>query len=64
MLPPNWNVSRIINLIMGSFFILIAINDKAWFMMPIGLYFVAMAVFKFGCSSGACKVEPKEDMTK
>jgi hypothetical protein len=30
--------------------------DKAWFLIPLGLYFVAMAIFKFGCASGNCAI--------
>ncbi len=64
MLPQNWNIRRVINLIMGIFFVLIAVNDRAWFMLPVGLYFVAMAMFRFGCSSGDCTVDQRKNITK
>lgn len=52
----NWNLRRIIYLIGGVFFILIAVNDRSWWMIPFGLYFIAMAIFRFGCASGNCDV--------
>lgn len=52
----NWNFRRIIYLIGGICFVLIAINDRTWWMIPFGLYFIAMAVFRFGCASGNCEI--------
>lgn len=52
----KWNLRRIIYLIGGIFFVLIAVNDRSWWMIPFGLYFVGMAVFRFGCASGNCEV--------
>ena len=51
----NWNFRRIIYLIGGIFFVLVAINDRTWW-IPFGLYFIAMAVFRFGCASGNCEI--------
>ena len=47
----NWNFRRIIYLIGGIFFVLVAINDRTWWMIPFGLYFISMAVFRFGCAA-------------
>ena len=56
----NWTLSRFLYLTAGLFFVLIAANDRVWFMIPFGLYFMAMAIFKFGCAAGACQVPQKE----
>lgn len=47
----DWNLRRIIYLIGGIWAIVQSVMDKAWFLIPLGLYFVAMAIFKFGCAS-------------
>lgn len=60
----NWNLRRIIYLTGGIFFVLIAVNDKTWWMIPFGLYFIAMAVFRFGCASGSCNVPFSKDESK
>lgn len=52
----NWNLRRIIYLIGGLFFMMVAINDRTWWMVPFGLYFVGMAIFRLGCASGNCEV--------
>jgi hypothetical protein len=52
----NWNLRRFIYLIGGIFFVLIAVNDRTWWMIPFGLYFMAMSIFRFGCASGNCEV--------
>lgn len=57
----NWNLSRLLYLAAGLFFVLIAVNDRVWLMIPFGLYFMAMAVFKLGCASGACEIPQKKE---
>lgn len=58
----NWNLRRVLYLIGGIFFVLVAVNDRSWWMIPFGLYFIAMSVFRFGCASGNCEVPlSKED---
>ena len=57
----NWNFRRIIYLIGGIFFVLVAINDRTWWMIPFGLYFIAMALFRFGCAAGNCNVPFSEE---
>ncbi len=52
----NWDLRRILYLAGGIFFVLIAINDRAWWMIAFGLYFMSMAIFRFGCASGNCEV--------
>lgn len=57
----TWTLSRFLYLAAGIFFVLIAANDRVWFMIPFGLYFMAMAIFKFGCGAGACQVPEKRE---
>lgn len=57
----NWTLSRFLYLAAGLFFVLIAANDRVWFMIPFGLYFMAMAIFKFGCAAGACEISPEAE---
>lgn len=57
----TWTLSRFLYLAAGIFFVLIAANDRVWFMIPFGLYFMAMAFFKFGCAGGACHVPAKNE---
>ena len=57
----TWTLSRFLYLAAGIFFVLIAANDRVWFMIPFGLYFMAMAIFKFGCAGGACQVPLKKE---
>ncbi len=52
----NWNFRRILYLIGGLSFIMIAVKDQVWWISIFGLYFVSMAVFRFGCASGNCEV--------
>lgn len=59
----NWNFRRLLYLIGGVFFVLVAVNDRSWWMIPFGLYFASMAVFRFGCAAGNCEVPfSKEDV--
>ena len=57
----NWTLSRFLYLAAGIFFVLIAANDRVWFMIPFGLYFMAMAIFKFGCAGGACAISQNKE---
>ncbi|WHF50641.1 hypothetical protein QGN23_09335 [Chryseobacterium gotjawalense] len=57
----NWTLSRFLYLAGGIFFVLIAANDRVWLMIPFGLYFMAMAIFKLGCAAGACEIPRKEE---
>ncbi|QOW11249.1 hypothetical protein Q73A0000_13205 [Kaistella flava (ex Peng et al. 2021)] len=56
----TWTLNRFLYLAAGIFFVLIATNDRVWFMIPFGLYFIAMAIFKFGCAGGACQIPLKK----
>ena len=52
----DWNLRRIVYLIGGIWIVAQSVMDKMWILIPFGLYFVAMSVFKFGCASGNCTV--------
>lgn len=57
----SWSLSRFLYLAAGLLFILVAAKDRMWFMIPVGMYFVAMAIFKLGCASGSCAAFTKEE---
>lgn len=59
----NWTLTRALYLCAGIFFVFVAIFDRAWIMIPFGLYFMAMAIFKFGCAAGSCEI-PLQEKTK
>ena len=52
----SWDLRRMIYLVGGLFFILLAVKDQVWWMGLIGLYYAGMAVFKIGCAGGNCAV--------
>lgn len=52
----GWDFRRTLFLIGGLLFIGLAIKDQVWWMGLIGLYYAAMAIFKFGCAGGNCAV--------
>ena len=59
-LMKNWNFRRILYLIGGLGMIATAIGDNTWWLAIFGLYFMAMAIFQFGCASGNCSINEKE----
>lgn len=60
----DWNFRRILYLVGGIWMIAQSVMDKMWIFIPFGLYFVAMAVLKFGCASGNCEVPFSEKKTE
>ena len=60
----NWDIRRIFYLLGGLFFIFTAIKDQIWWIAIFGIYFMSMAIFRFGCAAGNCEVpfdqKPKE----
>lgn len=52
----DWNLRRVVYLLGGIWIIAQSFMDRMWYLIPFGLYFVAMSVFKFGCASGNCTV--------
>lgn len=62
----NWDLRRILYLVGGIAFIVVAVKDQAWWFALFGIYFAAMSVFRFGCAAGNCEVpfEGKEPSQK
>ncbi|AZI67105.1 hypothetical protein EIB71_05245 [Kaistella daneshvariae] len=58
----NWSLSRVLYFCAGVFFVLIAVNDRVWWMIPFGVYFAVMAIFKFGCAGGACEIPSEKEV--
>ena len=56
----DWNFRRILYLIGGIWMVAQSVMDRMWILVPFGLYFIAMAVLKFGCASGNCSVPYSE----
>lgn len=52
----DWNFRRVLYLIGGIWMIAQSVMDKMWIFIPFGLYFMAMAILKFGCASGNCEI--------
>lgn len=56
----GWNLRRILYLVGGLWAAIQSAFDQQWLLMALGLYFVAMAVFKLGCTAGNCTVNPQK----
>lgn len=56
----NWNIRRVLYLLGGIMFAMIAAKDGVWWMALFGLYFIAMSIFRFGCAAGTCNAKPFE----
>lgn len=52
----NWTLSRAVYLTGGIALIAIAVNDRVWWLGLFGIYFAAMAVFRYGCAAGKCEI--------
>ncbi|WP_277111258.1 hypothetical protein [Chryseobacterium taklimakanense] len=52
----KWDIRRTFYLLGGIFFIVTAIKDQIWWVAIFGIYFISMAVFRFGCAAGNCKL--------
>jgi hypothetical protein len=39
----------------------ILVSSKDWWSIAIGVYFISMGVFSFGCAGGACALNPPVD---
>ena len=61
----NWDTRRFLYLLGGIFFIAIAVKDQMWWIALFGIYYISMAIFRFGCAAGNCEVnfdkEKKEE---
>lgn len=52
----NWDIRRVLYLLGGIFFIITAVKDQMWWIAIFGVYFMAMAIFRFGCAAGNCEI--------
>lgn len=62
----GWDLTRIFYLAGGIWVVAQGIIDKIWFLAPVGLYFIYLAVFRKGCAGGSCEInyEPNNDKTQ
>lgn len=60
----NWDLRRFFYLFGGLFFVAIAVKDHVWWISVFGIYYIAMALFKFGCASGNCSLNLDEEKPK
>lgn len=52
----NWNIIRIIRLILGIFIIIQSFQVENYWMMLPGFIFAGMALFNAGCGSNGCGI--------
>lgn len=53
----NWNLVRLLRLVMGIFLVVEAIKSGMWFLVAVGAVFVAMPLLNIGCcATGNCSV--------
>lgn len=58
----NWNLIRILRLVMGIAIMIQAVMAKDVLLAMIGILFTAMPVFNLGCcATGNCAVPPVKD---
>ncbi len=47
----NWNFSRVLRVVLGVYLIGDGIQSEQWAFIVVGVLFLAMAIFKWGCCS-------------
>lgn len=52
----GWNVMRVFFIGMGLLAIFQAFSQHQWIGLVLGVYFVSMGLFGFGCASGQCYI--------
>ena len=61
----NWNLIRLLRLAMGIFLVVEAIKSGMWFLVAIGVVFVAMPLLNIGCcSTSNCSMSKKKKKNK
>lgn len=50
----TWTAARLLYLVAGIMLVTQAIYEAQYLGLAIGGYFMAMAIFKFGCAAGNC----------
>ncbi len=56
----DWNLLRIVRLILGFFLVGDAIATKQWFFLGVGVFLLYQSVFNVGCAScptDTCEIE-------
>ena len=60
----SWNFLRILRLVMGIFLVIEAVKSGMWFLVFVGVVFVAMPLLNIGCcATGNCSI-PKQNSEK
>ncbi len=53
----NWNLVRVLRLVMGIFLVIEAIKSGMWILVAVGAVFVVMPLLNTGCcATGNCSV--------
>ncbi len=50
----GWSYRRVFYILAGGGLIVLSIPDRQWLGVVMGIYFIAMGVFAFGCAGGNC----------
>jgi len=54
----GWTFTRGLYVVMGAIIVIQATMAGQWVGMFLGIYFLSMGVFAFGCAGGNCAVPP------
>lgn len=54
----NWNLFRIIRLLLGVMIVVQSIQFREYWFVLVGALFAALAVFDMGCAGGSCVAPP------
>lgn len=54
----NWNIFRIIRLLLGLMIVIQSIQFKEYWFVLVGAAFAGLAVFDMGCAGGNCAAPP------
>jgi uncharacterized membrane protein HdeD (DUF308 family) len=60
MLLRNWHLMRFIRLVLAVFLFFNAYETREWFFVVFGIFFLAQALFNFGCGANGCNVNYKK----
>lgn len=64
MLLKNWNLLRIIRLVLAVLIVMEAIYSNTWWLLiPSGILFIQTILNK-GCALNSCSISVKEEQTK
>lgn len=54
----SWNLSRVVYLLLGVFFIANAVLEGDWAVGVFGSWLFLMGLFRVGCAAGSCDYNP------